>query len=666
MNFSRRIGAAFIAVLLALFAVTPPALRAQDSDARWENWDHWSHWWFGLYGGANINLFSGEIHDLGTATGLTNVAAPTGFDGGSGLGLALGGIIEYNPGGLLGGNLMLGYDNRSIIFDTKNEAAPSPTGRGAEDLTARIGYFTIEPNLRINLGYRFLHATIGPSFGVLLSKAYDYTFTDETSAQAATVKGDLANLRSFLIGGQVGIGYDIPLRDATAGTQILLTPFAQFRLGQDLLDVPDGSANSFSVNTIRFGLQLKFGSARVPPTSAPEGAVAADFTVRAPNVVTESRRLQETFPLRNYIFFDEGSTAIPDRYKRVTNAESFREEQLIRPSAETGGSEAMQMRSRRQMEVYYNVMNVFGDRLRRNPSATIKLVGSANGDAATGRKMAENVRDYLVSTFGVDSKRITVEGKTYPEHRSGSSASRGEDRKMIDMENYRVEITGTPADVMQPVNITSIQEEPIDNDVVITVPNRDDIAYWNVSITPRGGQVREYGPYRNTTIARIDSKELLGTSRDSRYTVKVTMTTKDNQTLEGTEREFRLVRADEGEEQTGQRYSILFEFDESKTVQTYETFLAQTVAPAIEDGSSVIIHGHTDVTGEPDYNSRLSQRRSEEAQKILTRELTKAGKTVTFDTYGFGEDERRTPFNNTLPEQRYYNRTVVIEVVPGR
>lgn len=665
MGFNRNIRSVFAAGLLALLAVNPSGLHAQDSDARWANWDHWSHWWFGLYAGANINLFSGEIHDLGTAP-LTNVAAPTGFDGGNGIGLGLGGIIEYNSGDLLGANLMLGYDNRSIIFDTKNPDAASVTGRRAEDLSTRIAYFTMEPNLRINLGYRFLHATIGPSFRILVSKGYDYTFTDTSVGTASTVKGDLQNLRSFLIGGQVGIGYDIPLRDTRAGTQILVTPFAQFHLAQDLLDVPEGNTNSFSQNTIRVGFQVKFGSARVPPEDGTAVVAGADFTVRAPNVVTESRRLNETFPLRNYIFFDAGSTDIPSRYRTVTNAESFREDQLIKPTAETGGSEASQVRSRRQMEVYYQAMNVFGDRLRRNPSATVKLVGSGNGDANAGRKMAENVRDYLVNTFGIDAKRITVQGTPYPAHRSGSGATQGEDKKMVDAENYRVEITTTPEDLMKPVNITSVQDEPIDNDVVITIPNREDIASWNVTVTERGGQPRQFGPYRNTTVARIDSKDLLGAKRDARYNVQVTMTTKDNQTVNGPEREFRLVRADEGEEETGQRYSILFEFDDSKTVQTYEQFLAQTVAPAIPTGSSVIIHGHSDVVGDPDYNSRLSQRRSEEAQKILTRELTKQGKTVTFDTYGFGEDERRAPFNNTLAEQRYYNRTVVIEVVPAR
>jgi hypothetical protein len=37
---------------------------------------------------------------------------------------------------------------------------------------------------------------------------------------------------------------------------------------------------------------------------------------------------------------------------------------------------------------------------------------------------------------------------------------------------------------------------------------------------------------------------------------------------------------------------------------------------------------------------------------------------VKFDTYGFGEDVRRAPFDNRLPEERFYNRTVIIDILP--
>lgn len=646
--------------ILAMCAFAVVALAGSSAVAQ-ETGDRWPRWWYGIYGGANINMFSGEIHSLGSDT---LVAAPTGFDAGSGLGLALGGILEFNSGGLLGGNLMIGYDNKSIAFDAKNATASPVTERSNETLEAHLAYLTVEPNVRINLGSKLFHLTIGPSFRILLNKTYDYSFT--TGTQTTPVAAEFTNIRSFVAGGQAGLGYDIPLTSASASTQIVLTPFAQFHITQDLLDVPEGNNDKFSVNTVRAGLQLKFGSAGAAPGGGDAPVTSTEFSVRTPSVITESRKLNETFPLRNYIFFDAGSTDIPSRYKTVTSGDNFREEQLIKPSAETGGADAMHIRSRRQMEVYYNVMNVFGDRLRRNPSATIKLTGSANGDAATGKQMAENVKSYMVRTFNIDGNRITTEGTAMPRHRSGSGSSQGEDKKMIDAENYRVEIEGTPADIMQPVMISSVQEEPLDNDIIVSVPQRDDMAFWTVEIAERGGASQTFGPYRNTTTARIESEQLLGGKRDARYTAKVIVTTRLNSVIESEENEFRLVRADADEEQTGTRFSTLFEFDESKTVQTYEQFLAQTVAPGIPNGSSVIIHGHTDGVGDPDYNQKLSQRRSEETQRVLTRELTKLGRTVTFDTYGFGEDERRSPFNNTLPEQRYYNRTVVIEVVPGR
>jgi len=45
--------------------------------------------------------------------------------------------------------------------------------------------------------------------------------------------------------------------------------------------------------------------------------------------------------------------------------------------------------------------------------------------------------------------------------------------------------------------------------------------------------------------------------------------------------------------------------------------------------------------------------------------LTKAGrKDVKFEVISFGEDTQASPFNNTFPEERFYNRTVIIDIIP--
>jgi outer membrane protein OmpA-like peptidoglycan-associated protein len=89
------------------------------------------------------------------------------------------------------------------------------------------------------------------------------------------------------------------------------------------------------------------------------------------------------------------------------------------------------------------------------------------------------------------------------------------------------------------------------------------------------------------------------------------------------------------------------------------------VAPLITTGSTVIIHGHTDIIGTEDYNQKLSDSRAKQTQAVIERALKAAGKTdVQFETLGFGEDDSHSPFENNLPEERFYNRTVVIDIIP--
>ena len=610
--------------------------------------------WFGLFGGANVNVFDGVLRTPGSTV---TVVDPAGFTAGSGVGLSLGGMLEWNSGGLLGGNLMIGYDNRSF------DAEPV----GGEDLSVSPAYISIEPNARINLADGRLHATIGPAIAITIASGYGYT-PPAVDGVRTPREGDLADVRGLVIAGQVGLGYDIPLSAPESETQVMLTPFAQARLGQGLIEPPPGDNDDLGITSYRFGLQLKFGTI-LPPTGTEDifAPPPADFDIalRVPNVITDSRTVRETFPMRNYVFFDAGSTDLPERYRRLTGEEAatFREEQLLREGGAPGGATPLEVRSRQQMNAYYNVLNVLGDRMRRAPATSVRLIGAGGGDAAAGMVMAENVRRYLVDTFGIDERRIATEAQPLPPNRSGSGSSAGEDAKMIAAENYRVTIAG-PEEIVRPLNITTVQEEPIDNDVVVSIRASEEIAFWSVEVTGPDGEPQKFGPFRNTTTARIGAKPLLGGQRDVRLVARGTVTLKDGSTVTSGAKELRLTRAEAIEQKTATRFSILFEFDESKTVQTYETFLAQTVAPSIPSGATVIIHGHTDIVGTPEYNTALAQRRVDETQKILTRELTRAGKTVTFDTYGFGEDERRAPFDNVLPEQRFYNRTVVIEVVP--
>jgi outer membrane protein OmpA-like peptidoglycan-associated protein len=387
-----------------------------------------------------------------------------------------------------------------------------------------------------------------------------------------------------------------------------------------------------------------------------------DINLRAPSSITEERKLVELFPLRNYIFFQDGSTALPAKYVRLSPAQAsgFDERNLLTAPV-TGTSASQTTRSQRQMGVYYNALNVFGERLQNTPGATIELVGSAPSQA-DGLQMANDVKNYLVSTFGIDAGRISTKGQIRPPHESGTRATPQEDLDLVAEENRRVEVLSNNLAILRPVEIETIQSDPVDNDLVLGVNSVGAVDSWTVNVTGEGFN-QTFGPYRETT-QRIDGKQILGDRASGNYTATVTARTPSGKTVTKTSN-FTLSKL-EMPPMTGQRFSILFEFDESKTVQTYEQFLRSDVAPRIPAGATVVVHGHTDKVGEEDYNIDLSNRRAAETQRVLQSELQKLGRSVTFDSYGFGETEMRAPFDNSTPEGRYYDRTVLIEVIPAQ
>lgn len=169
--------------------------------------------------------------------------------------------------------------------------------------------------------------------------------------------------------------------------------------------------------------------------------------------------------------------------------------------------------------------------------------------------------------------------------------------------------------------LNSVQEEMLDNDVIVTIPENEDVAFWSIDVNEEGKPPSTQGPYKGTNTARINAKELLGNRDEAKYILKINITRRDGSVVSSQEpQSIRLTKGDVNEKDTqGLRYSILFEFDESKTVQTYTDFLAQSVVPNISNGSTVIIHGHTDNIGNPDYNAKLSQKELRRLRKFLQK-----------------------------------------------
>jgi len=614
-------------------------------------------WWFGASGAANFNFYDGTTQRL-----TSSLIAPTAFHKGKGVAPYGSVLVEYRPVGVWGVMLNVAYDGRGGKFDGVVAPCDCPA-----TLKTSTSYIAIEPSLRLSVPSTGLYFFTGPRIAFNASSEFDYTQLRQPNTSA-----ELVAMHKTIISGQVGAGYDIMMSSANSTTKVSLSPFVSFHpyFGQ-----APRSIESWQVTTVRAGIALKFGKgskakikdvvAAVPLPAAPVHNFV--FNVRAPLAVPLQRQVSETLPLRNSVFFDEGSTQISARYVVLTpdQATTFREEQL--QNAQTDNNTG---RSARQLNVYHNILNILGDRLRANPNAVILLTGASASGPKEGKELAEAVKQYLVTTFAIDGSRIAIQGRARPLIPSEQPGGTKE-LALLRAGDRRVDITSASpqllvevgGDMMKPVQINATQLNPLDSQVVLNVDSAQQLLKsWSVDVTDNKGVAQHFGPYTSDQ-ASIPGATILGTSPDGDYKMVMTgETTTGKPVRMGST--VHLIRQD-GAAVKGIRYSILYDFDKANSIASYDKFLTDIVAASIADGSTVIIHGHTDKIGDTDHNMKLSKERAMDVQNTLQRALTKAGKTsVKFETLGFGEEAASAPFDNNTTEERFYNRTVIIDIVP--
>ncbi len=363
--------------------------------------------WFGVAGAPNFNFYNGSTQQLNS-----DFSAPVAFHNGNGVGLYLAPLLEiYVPGSRWGIMLQTGYDGRNGSFESEVTPCNCPA-----DLKTNLGYITVEPSVRFSPFRSNFHLFGGPRIAFNLNKSFTYkqginpAFPEQIPL--ADVKGELSNVNSTLLSMQIGAGYDIPLSSQSNRVQAVLTPFISF---QPYFGQSPRSVETWSVTSLRVGAALKFGVGQrltVPPTRADVDILPQyQFTVNSPKNIPVERRIRETFPLRNYVFFDLGSTDIPGRYVLLNKSQvkDFKEDQL-----EVFEPKSLSGRSARGMAVYYNVLNILGNRMSKNSSTNITLVGSSEKGPEDGKVMAESIKKYLTNVFGINASRISIEGREKP------------------------------------------------------------------------------------------------------------------------------------------------------------------------------------------------------------------------------------------------------------
>ena len=626
-------------------------------------------WYFGVAAGGNVNFYRGSTQQLSA-----ELTVPTTFHDGTGVGLFVAPLIEYRPANSRWGiMLQAGYDNRGSKFNQVRTPCNCPA-----DLITDLSYITVEPSLRFAPFKSNFYLYAGPRFAFNMSKSFTYqlginpAYPDQVPS--AAVKGDFSDANSSLISMQIGAGYDIHLTKESKKTQLVLSPFVSFHpyFGQD-----PRAIETWNITTVRVGAALKLGTGHriqqpiktdaFVPTAVP----VVTFTVNSPKNIVSDRYVREIFPLRNYVYFDLSSTEVPSRYVvlKKSQVQDFKEDDL-----EMNAPQNLSGRSDRQMKVYYNILNILGDRMSKNPEITVKLVGSSQQGPKDGREMAASVKVYLVNVFDIDPKRIAIEGRVqaeYPAIQAGGTKElvfvREGDRRVTIESNspaLLMEFQTGPDAPLKPVEINVVQEAPVDSYVSFNNEGANKVfTSWYLEFTDNAGNVQKFGPYTEDVVS-IPGKSILGTTPEGDYKVKMIGQTKDGQSVVK-ETNAHMVLWVAPQETDGMRFSILYEFNKSVALKMYQKYLTDIVLPRIPVGANVIIHGHTDIIGGTEYNQQLSLARSNNVRDILENGLKKSGRTdVTFQVLGFGGDQKLSPFENKFPEERSYNRTVIIDIIP--
>jgi outer membrane protein OmpA-like peptidoglycan-associated protein/tetratricopeptide (TPR) repeat protein len=395
------------------------------------------------------------------------------------------------------------------------------------------------------------------------------------------------------------------------------------------------------------------------------------FTVTSPLNIANLRSVKETFPIRNYVFFDLESSKIPERYVLLTKKQA-KEFQIT--NLEMMVQKDFSGRSKRQLIVYYNILNILGNRMVINPTAMITLVGSSEKGPEDGVVMAELVKKYLVDIFEIADSRIAIEGRDAPKIPSGQldpvndidMKKEGNRRVTIESKSplLIMEFHSGPGAPLKPIEIVVQPEVPFDSYVSFNLEGAiSELSNWSMEMTDEKGKMQKFGPYTQELVS-IPGKNILGNNEKGVYHVKMIGQSKNGLTIEK-DTTVNVVLWKSTNAVEGMRFSILYEFDESESILMYHKYIKEVVVPLIPIGATVIIRGHTDVIGDEVYNTKLSLNRAKDVKMIMSKVLDdNKRRDVIFLVHAFGEDSEKSPFGNKLPEERFYNRTVIIEIIP--
>jgi len=366
----------------------------------------------------------------------------------------------------------------------------------------------------------------------------------------------------------------------------------------------------------------------------------------------------DTSPMLNFIYFSENSSDLSSKYIQFRNSDekkSFKVESLR-------GSD----------EKYYQILNIIGRRMEENNDAEITLTGCNSNFALEENNLelsysrAFEVKSYLKYIWGIDASRIHIKKQNLPDKASTSRNNEGRS------ENQRVEIISDHPEILKTVISTYI--ETFSNTHTLTISPRilSDYAIDTWEITLRGdgviiGNITGEDNISNRYDFDLNSSGLGKVESYDNLTAELVLTDRMDNKLTSSpvttpikhlKREEMIALAI-GQKITEKYALILFDFNQSTMGEKNKAILNQIVKRInLLPEATVKITGYTDTIGKREYNLALSKKRANSVYKSIMKDKTINKERIS--VHGNGPDN--TFYDNTQPEGRALNRTVIIQL----
>lgn len=636
-------------------------------------------WRFGITGSATMNMHDGP---LTTTDGLQECGT---FESASSIGWTVGNMGWYKITPDIAASARLQYWSADGTFTSANPVQPLVSlGNGTTvplsteyDLSTSLDYITLD---LIAQWYpiKNFYVGLGPQIGLATQASFEQTeriiqpafmeFVNggtERTIYAADFANDLVST-SVRFAAVAVVGLDI-----YAAERFVISPEVSYAYAfTNVL-----SSSSWNVNALRAGVHVSYAFgipeaapaalapataavAAVVPAARPMPSVLLDLestmadgsTMAGGDVLITEQRSSDVVPLLPFVFFDVKSSVIPDRYAK--NKESGFDESTMRDSV---------------LGIYHQLLNIVGARMVKYPEARLTVGGyrdPTDGETsnALSASRADAVKTYLTSVWNIAPGRIDTKQGALPNIVSNQGIADGR------TENRRAELSSTDPRILAPVNraerISTI--EPRTVHVISTVTDREEVTKFSGSVIGDNGEMLAsltddsrgfvWQPQASSL------QKLLGDRRSARSSAQVTIFNGDGvqrtaQAPFTIRREVRSTRYSNEvvNDSIIERFRLIFFDYDAATVSAFNVSMVDLVRSRIRTTSSIRITGLTDRIGPKEHNTELSLERAQAIDASIKQRIVAERVTVK----GAGPE---LIYNNDLPEGRWYNRTVLIEV----